>query len=147
MDLLSDGVLSKIGCNVGRTFVNVPPYTDNYILTAPSRLRLRHILDVVVLQSKTTDVALNASKSVCRLMVFCPRDVFCISLFCIIKSCIFSSKFSAPSTRQWGIIYFQLKKSIAHILNLSTSWRRETLKAKVVWKHRNGFAWNHHSYK
>jgi len=55
-ELLSEVVLTKVGCNMGGTFVNILAYADNIILMAPSWRGLQHLLDVAVLHSKAIHV-------------------------------------------------------------------------------------------
>ena len=53
-------------------FINIFAYADDIVLLAPSWYGLLYLLDIVVELSKSTDMSLDARKSVC--MVFNPRD-------------------------------------------------------------------------
>ena len=103
-DLLTEVVVSNVGCNVGGTFINILAYADDIVLIAPSWQGLQHLLNIVEQHSKAIDMSLNAQKSVC--MVFPPRD----------KSKVVSSSFKPLCVGTQLLQYVPTFKYLGHMI-------------------------------
>ena len=61
---------SRIGCNIGGTFINILAYADDIVLLAPSHKALQHLLDILCINIASLDITCNTNKTMC--MIFNP---------------------------------------------------------------------------
>ena len=69
-NILSDIEFSRIGCNIGGTFINILAYADDIVLLAPSHKALQHLLDILCINIASLDLTCNTNKTMC--MIFNP---------------------------------------------------------------------------
>ena len=74
--LISEVVMSKVGCNIGGVVINVLAYADDIVLITPSWRGMQYLLNIIDEQSSIIDMEINTKKTVC--MVFAPKRRSCI---------------------------------------------------------------------
>ena len=69
-DLIKITVSSRIGCNIGDTFINLLAYVDDMVILAPSRAALQKLLTIIRTAAAEINMPFNTKKTV--VMVFKP---------------------------------------------------------------------------
>jgi len=69
-DLIKMTVSSRIGCNIGGTFINLLAYADDMVILAPSWAALQKLLTIIQTAAAEINMSFNTKKTV--VMVFNP---------------------------------------------------------------------------
>ena len=103
--MISAIVNTRVGCNIGGTFINILAYADDMVILAPSWYGLQFLLDILGKAAADISMSFNTKKTVC--MVFTPKS----------KNKVISSTFPALSLAGSHLSFVDQLKYLGHIID------------------------------